>query len=331
MKGQVFSVTIAMVLACLLVLPLAAIAEEGSPVVVDGHTPQTLSPLYAAADTESEFLGQYFTGVAAELLGGTNGGWAKVRIGNVEGYMQEENISADSSQSIRSEMPLMWTKGKGAGDPIVNLRSTPSMEAEILEKYHSVEVEVMGEIKVVETGELWYHVRIRGNTGYVYAGYLSEIPLADAETSASIVQAVITTPDTTELVSLMDGLKPGGVGGFAKGFYFSGVPVEILGELAFDDVTWAMVRIDWFSTGFMNRAYLSTEADVRDDTPMVKIANCAEKERVSLYTKPMDTAATLGEYANGAEMEMLGFWSNGEWAHVEVDGQRGFVPVANLE
>lgn len=333
MMNKHLRMAIMMVLCLCFVLPVGGFSEQaaGAEVIIRSDDADELAPLYSSPD--GDVIGAYYAGVPAILLEGETGGMVKLQIGSVDGYMDIGDIVTDPTVSVASEMPLMWSTDATEITPLY-LRALPGDEAEELDKLASAEVEVMGEAIHGQTDELWYHVRVRGETGYMRASRLTPIPIADAVSSATTVAAVTCTPDTSMMISLMDGLVPGGADGFPKASYFSGVPLEVLGEVTFPDTTWVMVRVDWFTTGFMNKEYIREGdecAEARKDMIQMEAVKAeGVAARIRLHVRPNDTSAILGEYADGTPVTMLGVWESGRWVHVEMGGQRGYLHVENI-
>lgn len=117
--------------------------------------------------TNSKSLGLYYAG--AEVLCNTDPSeeWVSVIIGDQMGYMKSEFLTKDI---IKSEMPTMVVNNAKA-TAWLNLRSRPSLDAEVLESYYNGEV-----VTVMGTVDDWYHVKLAdGNIGYMMPDYLKSV------------------------------------------------------------------------------------------------------------------------------------------------------------
>lgn len=331
MKGSVRILTLLLCLAVLTPALCAAQEAQTSAVVKSAGEGETVD-LFAVADDASGADATYYNGTPVTILE-QGEQWTQIQIGSAQGFMRTDEISADPAVSVRSETPLLWLRNLGA-DEKIPLYDKPSDTSSVLGQFRSVALEMLGKVTDPTSHDIWYHVRVRGKIGYMRAEYLSVIPIADATSSASVVQAVTSTPEAGQMLSLMEGLQPGGENGYPKGYYFSGIPVEVIDEISFPAATWALVRLDWFTVGFMNKAFLAQGDNASDDVHCnaltILLCEDMEDERVRLYARPSQSAPTLGKYADGTEATMMGLYSAGEWVHVEIDGLRGYVRLVNI-
>ena len=103
-------------------------------------------------------LGRFYTGTPAELISYTRTGWAYVRIGQLEGYMDADYLSNVRPQHYGQTRTVR--NGYGTG---MNLRNMPSTDGKIiafLDNY--TRVTVLGDL----TND-WCYVDIGGTLGYV--------------------------------------------------------------------------------------------------------------------------------------------------------------------
>lgn len=113
---------------------------------------------------ESKSLGLYYAG--AQVLCNTDPteAWVSVIIGDQMGYMKSEFLTKDI---IQSEMPVMVVNNAKA-TAWLNLRSRPSMDAEVLGSYYNGEV-----VTVLGSVDDWHHVMLaNGDMGYMMPTYL---------------------------------------------------------------------------------------------------------------------------------------------------------------
>ncbi|MBQ8201226.1 MAG: SH3 domain-containing protein, partial [Clostridia bacterium] len=120
--------------------------------------------LRAAPNTDAASLGLYFTGAQATILSAAGDGWQKVSIGAETGYMLQEYLVpvmpvGDAVYCLVDNPHSTW----------VNLRSEPSMKADILKSVDIGRcVELLG-----ETAAGWSYVIYEGRTGYMVTDYLT--------------------------------------------------------------------------------------------------------------------------------------------------------------
>lgn len=136
-----------------LCLPLAAMGELA---VVSGGSLR----LRAEPTVGSEILGVFQEGTKLKILG-EDGDWYHVEVPSGEtGYMNRAYVLITARAEVEN------------GDLNVNLRDTPSTDAEILGQYPSgTEVAVLG-----EAGYGWYRVDIGGAVGFMSGEFLRALP-----------------------------------------------------------------------------------------------------------------------------------------------------------
>ena len=110
------------------------------------------------ASTGAKSLGLFYTGTPATVISYTRTGWAYVRIGHLEGYMDADYLSNVRPQHYGQTRTVR--NGYGTG---MNLRNMPSTDGQIigfLDNY--ARVTVLGDL----TND-WCYVDIGGTLGYV--------------------------------------------------------------------------------------------------------------------------------------------------------------------
>lgn len=150
--------------------------DSDNPIVADSGTDHT-SVFYIntrtsggqlnlrkSASSSSKSIGLFYTGTPVTILSYTRTGWAYVRIGQTEGYMDADYLTATRPTQYGAPRILRNTRATG-----LNLRSAPSTGGELLTfvPNHS-NVTLLG---VLSDG--WCYVDLDGALGYMLAdGYL---------------------------------------------------------------------------------------------------------------------------------------------------------------
>lgn len=274
--------------------------------------------------------GKYYNGVAVYVQGPPHNGWVPVIIDgtNVFGYMQESYLSYTPVASV---IPYATVRNNGGTG--LNIREGRSLTAGLVDF-----VPNNGRVEVLGVGSTWHHVRYNGRTGFMLASKLlidgssgggispNPKPSTVPDLTPIIATAIVTNPNPSDRLNLRDSVSANGKGGFSMGKYYTGVQVNVHEYLDKGGVSWAMVSIG-NRFGFMQMDYLIINgrvSDVRSAIPVVRVSNPNSADRLNLRAEPKATAASLGKYGNGTNVEVLGVINN-TWCHVRVDGQIGFM------
>lgn len=115
----------------------------------------------------------YFPGVQVELLSDLKDGWLHVRVCNITGYMEANNVSFEPKyMEFPHELPIWTTKGKYSDSGTVNFRELPTFDIPPLSYFY---VQDKKEIYVMGISEDWYHVNADGRMGFVKPDYLEDV------------------------------------------------------------------------------------------------------------------------------------------------------------
>ena len=157
--------------------------------VVNNSNGQRLN-LRSLPSTQSESLGLYYTGAEVVCYSDPSQEWAYVSVGNRYGFMKTEFLYLGSDPaSISSQTPIAYVTNNEK-NAWLNLRSQPSLEADVLGKYYNGDrVTVIGKV------DDWYHVKANDTYGFMLANYLA---LTDA--SASTQQGTLRQYSTTQYI-----------------------------------------------------------------------------------------------------------------------------------
>lgn len=121
--------------------------------------------LRKSASSTSSSLGQFYTGTALSIISYTRNGWAYVRIGQTEGYMDASYLTSTCPTQIGKAYIVRNSRASG-----LNLRGLPSTGGEILDFLpNSTEVTVLG---TLSNG--WCYVNSSGTLGYLLGSGLTE-------------------------------------------------------------------------------------------------------------------------------------------------------------
>lgn len=143
---------------------------DGTLAAVSNPDPNDNLFMRAAPDAGGTPIGLYYNGVRVEVLDAASYGiWAKVRIGTLEGYMQQQYLAfgaaMDGVLDMSPYMAIQDRQGTSAA-----LYAQPHAEAAILARHGNGTA-----VKVLGVDRLWYHVTVDGQTGFIAADALVEM------------------------------------------------------------------------------------------------------------------------------------------------------------
>ena len=119
--------------------------------------------LRKSASVSAKSLGLFYTGTPVTVLSYTRDGWAYVRIGQSEGYMDADYLASLKPTQYGAQRTVRNSRATG-----LNLRSLPSTGGELLSfapNYASITV--LGELS-----DGWCYVEYNGQLGYMLGTYL---------------------------------------------------------------------------------------------------------------------------------------------------------------
>lgn len=116
------------------------------------------------------------------------------------------------------------------------------------------------------------------------------------------------------------------------GKYYNGVQVVINGAVEKNDKgeEWVKVSVCGLQ-GYMDNSFLNYEAEKNPASvmPVMKVHNTNPVGNLHLRSAQSTDSASLGLFENGTKVILMGF--TGEWAHVIVNGQTGFMMAKYLK
>lgn len=120
--------------------------------------------LRKSASTSAKSLGLFYTGTPLTVLSYTRTGWAYVRIGQMEGYVDADYLTATRPTRYGESRSVRNSRATG-----LNLRSLPSTGGELLDfAANGASVILLG-----ETSDGWCFVDYQGTLGYMLGTGLS--------------------------------------------------------------------------------------------------------------------------------------------------------------
>ena len=119
--------------------------------------------LRKAPNTCAQIITSFPVGTAVTVLQKA-GGWYKVKVGGLVGYMSGAYLSAEKAPSYTKPLaaPVQAVLKNINGGCVVNFRVYPGMKTKVIKAYP-----VGTKVTVLEKGENWCKVEIEGVQGYV--------------------------------------------------------------------------------------------------------------------------------------------------------------------
>ncbi len=217
--------------------------EDGiSLAAVNSPDPSMRVPLRAQPRESAKSLGKYYNGVTALILEQPKNGWVKVRVGDLEGWFEEESLALDApGGSVASSIPTVTVANPD--DPGLNLRSAQSFKSQTKAAYSNGET-----VRVLGVTEDFVHVLTQdGLTGFMMAwGVTPQPPYADIAGSIAVpqpegIQTVVDNPEG-QGAHLR---KRASTGSDSLGLFRNGTPVTVTGGGEYWKQVWVEGRTGW--------------------------------------------------------------------------------------
>lgn len=142
------------------------ISDRESVFYINTRSANGLLNLRKSASSSAKSLGKFHTGTPVIILNYTRSGWAYVRIGQTEGYMDIDYLSPTKPAQFGVVRVIRNPRANG-----MNLRSMPSTGGEILAFAPNYsQVTLLGELT-----DGWCYVKYGDITGYMLGTYLTPI------------------------------------------------------------------------------------------------------------------------------------------------------------
>lgn len=142
------------------------IVSEAAPGIayVNNPNPQDRLNLRTQPNKEAPSLGKYYNGTSVSLLSSESNGWYRVKIGSLEGYMQDKYLSL--YRSVASAQPTVTVQDtSGTG---LTLHSGQSTRSASLGFYKNGTL-----VTVLGLSKSWCHVQVDGQMGFMLLSCLS--------------------------------------------------------------------------------------------------------------------------------------------------------------
>lgn len=265
-------------------------------------------------DINALSLGKYYSGVTVDLLSGNQGGWYRVSIGPLSGYMDADYLVMDATaDSVVPAMPVVTianTSGTGA-----NLRSSQSTSSRSKGLYlNGTSVTVYG------VAEDWLHVCMPdGQTGFIMSDLASprlSFSSTDATELPAAHTAIVYNPDPQDRLNLRT-YPSSDAPTLCK--YYSGVVVTLLSD---EQNGWYRVSVGnlegYMKGDFLIRGGAQTTVQV-NAMPQVTL-----NARSYLYNGMSLSSQINATLKQGARVQVMGVST--DYLHViSEEGQIGFV------
>lgn len=289
---------------CLLLVCSGAVRARAETAVVNNPNPTDRLNLRESANTSANILYKYYCGVAVEILPGSSGDWASVRIGTVEGYMLKKHLATGAQvASVQSAIPMGQVDVTYPQTKLA-LRAQPSDDsAALVTCENGTVVEVLG----VSDG--WLHVLVSsdGRVGFMRSAWITQ--------TENQKNAVISA----EKATLRQSPKADGK---SLGVYGQHVPMVLL--FSFEKLEgWSRVRIG-NTVGFMRNSDLAfgPEPGGAVFSPVSrKVSNPGSF--VNLRKEAKTNALVIKKLNDGTVVDVIG--AAGEWTHVLVNSEYGYI------
>lgn len=294
-----------------LLLPATGLAEDVAYVI--NPKPEDRLHLRDKPSGDGESLGKYYTGTVVEVLG-QNGDYSNVRVGNQRGYMLREFLTNGNVSFSLGEWGIVNVK---------NVRESVHIRGEAQKGAKSRGMLPNGAaVQILDETDEYYHVRALETDGYILKAFILPeggehrtplTPLAQGEVGENVNLRAFPDRKAPSL-----GTCPG-------------QSVAILGTVG----VWYYVECHSDipaerQRGFILGQYV-TPYDAGTQPPYYAVVSAeAENERTALRGMADAKGASMGEYFNGTQVEVLDH-ADGTWWKVRIDGRDGYMPAKNLQ
>lgn len=158
----------AVVLLLLALLPLVAQAEGPYTARVQAYDEDNMGNVRVAMRAEpfgsAVVMFRVYKTVPVEVLGNGGGGFSKIRLGDVTGYMMTKFLEAGPGGALPIDVPMGYVDVRGGGT--LNVHSRPDADSPVVHV-----IENKSSVEVLADGRQWHYVREGEDTpcGFVLA------------------------------------------------------------------------------------------------------------------------------------------------------------------
>lgn len=118
----------------------------------------------ADADTEAEIVGKLYNGSVAKVLGRTGNGWARIKSGDVTGYIREEYVATgDAAQQLADSVV---TKQAVVTTETLRVRAAPIADSDVITLIGQGET-----LDILEEADGWYKINTEDGEGYISSDF----------------------------------------------------------------------------------------------------------------------------------------------------------------
>ncbi len=118
----------------------------------------------ADADTEAEIVGKLYNGSVAKVLGRTGNGWARIKSGDVTGYIREEYVATgDAAQQL---VDSVVTKQAVVTTETLRVRAAPIADSDVITLIGQGET-----LDILEEADGWYKINTEDGEGYISSDF----------------------------------------------------------------------------------------------------------------------------------------------------------------
>ncbi len=118
----------------------------------------------ADADTEAEIVGKLYNGSVAKVLGRTGNGWARIKSGDVTGYIREEYVATgDTAQQLADSVV---TKQAVVTTETLRVRAAPIADSDVITLIGQGET-----LDILEEADGWYKINTEDGEGYISSDF----------------------------------------------------------------------------------------------------------------------------------------------------------------
>lgn len=305
-------------------------------------------PLYAEDTVTSAVKARFYNGTVG-ILTHTKGEWGYLYIGDIKGYVQLDMLAPVGVAVPSAMQEAMVTNANGAE---LFLFGENRITASVPYRTRLCVLGMANDKAIVQYGGMTWHVNMHNiliqpaldssltvtpqpaipastPKPFVFTG-----PVGDHDTAQwplKIVEylAAVNNPDPDDRLNLRTGP---GKNFKSLGKYYNGVQVVINGAVETNEKgeEWVKVSVCGLD-GYMENRFLAYEQKDYPASvlPVMKVKNPNSAKNLNLRERQTMESVSLGVYPNGTEVILMGF--TGEWAHVIVDGQTGFMMAKYLK
>lgn len=316
----------------------------------NGPAPANMLTMYNDDSTLSGVKARFYNG-AVGIVTHVKGQWGYVYMAGIKGYVQMNQL-VPVGTAVKSAMPEAVVTDTGGA--LLEMDVGGSIVAHVPYRTNLTVLGLTGNQAVVAWGGMEWMVKVTDlsfnaassslvtttpppsypqatETPFVFTGPVGYHDKADWPFAQTDKVAAVTNPNTSHRLNLR--VEPT-KNSKSLGKYYNGVLVTLEGDVFKNEKgeEWVKVSIGNL-TGYMDASFLTfqggNEAFPASVMPVMQVKNYNSIGNLHLRQKQTMDSASLGLFDNGTRVILMGF--TGEWAHVIVNGQMGFMMAKYLK